>query len=181
MFVNPPYGFAPEDNLSYARMIRLHQRAIHVLATYYSGATILTAWPASDELTRPELGYVQTPFSVDRIEDFSSAQIDRAADDPGGYSAAFLFSTKQEPGALPFHLDSVLDSGAMEERYFGLHHDLLPVAIAQCLHGAIVWQRSDQLEWAAVLRFDRAVEARAEAPPLPRHPCQSSLPPLCNR
>ena len=164
LFINPPYGFAPEDNLSYARMIRLHQRAIHELVKHESGATVLTAWPASDELTRPELGYVQSPFAVDRIEDFSSAQIDRAAEDPGGYSAAFLFSTKQEPGLLPFHLNSVLDSGAMEERYFGLHHDLSPAVVAQRLHGEIVWQQSDQLEWAAVLRFDRAVEARAAAP-----------------
>jgi hypothetical protein len=155
LFINPPYGFAPEDNLTYAHVIRLHQQAIHQLTTLYPGSTVLTAWPASDELTRPELGYVQTPFTVDRIEDFSAAQIDRAAQSPGGYSTAFLFSTKEEPPPLPFHLDSA----SMEEQYFGLHHDLSPAAIERKLDGDITWQHQDGLQWAAVLRFRRAFEA----------------------
>ena len=155
LFLNPPYGFAPEDNLTYAHVIRLHQAAIHQLVTRYPGSTVLTAWPVSDELTRPELGYVKTPFAVDRLEDFTAAQIARAADDPGGYSTALVFSTKEEPPALPFHLNST----AIQERYFGLHHDLSSEAIARQLGGDIVWQRSDGLEWAALLRFHRAVEA----------------------
>ena len=28
IFINPPYGFAPEDNLAYAHVIRLHQAGI---------------------------------------------------------------------------------------------------------------------------------------------------------
>ena len=28
LFINPPYGFAPEDNLAYARVIRMHQAGI---------------------------------------------------------------------------------------------------------------------------------------------------------
>ena len=28
LFVNPPYGFAPEDNLAYARVVRLHLAGI---------------------------------------------------------------------------------------------------------------------------------------------------------
>jgi hypothetical protein len=156
LFINPPYGFAPEDNLTYARVIRLHQQAIHQLATRYPGSTVLTAWPVSDELTRPELGYVATPFDVERLEDFTSQQVNRAAQDPGGYSTALVFSTKEDPIALPFHLSSP----SMEEQYFGLHHDLSPGAIARQLGGDIVWQRSDDLEWAAVIRFHRTVEAQ---------------------
>ena len=41
---------------------------------------MLSAWPMTDELTRPELGYVKAPFEVDRIEDFTAEQIDRAAE-----------------------------------------------------------------------------------------------------
>jgi hypothetical protein len=158
LFINPPYGFAPEDNLTYARVIRLHQQAIRQLAARYPGSTVLTAWPVSDELTRPELGYVKTPFDVDRIEDFTAAQIDRAAQDPGGFSSALVFSTKEEPAVLPFHLNSP----AVEEEYFGLHHDLSAAAIARQLDGDIVWQDIDNLQWAAVLRFHRAVEARSD-------------------
>jgi hypothetical protein len=160
LFVNPPYGFAPEDNLTYAHVIRLHQAAIHQLVVRYPGSTVLTAWPMSDELTRPELGYVKTPFDVDRIEDFTLAQINKAADDPGGYSTALVFSTKEEPPSLPFHLNN----SSMEEQYFGLHHDLSPETIAQRLHGELVWKRTDELDWAGLLRFHRAFEARLELP-----------------
>jgi len=156
LFINPPYGFAPEDNLTYAHVIRLHQQAIHQLATRFPGSTVLTAWPVSDELTRPELGYVATPFDVERIEDFTAAEISRAAQDPGGYSTALIFSTKEDPVPLPFHLSS----SALEEQYFGMHHDLSPGAVARQLGGDIVWQRSDDLQWAAVLRFHRMVEAQ---------------------
>jgi hypothetical protein len=61
LFINPPYGFAPEDNLTYAHVIRLHQQAIRQLTARFPGSTVLTAWPVSDELTRPELGYVKAP------------------------------------------------------------------------------------------------------------------------
>jgi len=155
LFLNPPYGFAPEDNLSYARVIRLHQQAIHQLLARYPGSTVLTAWPVTDELTRPELGYVKAPVDVERLEDFTAPQIARAAGNASAYSSALVFSTKQEPATLPFHLNSP----AIEEQYFGLHHDLSPTQIAQQLGGEIVWQKSDDLQWAAVLRFPRAVEA----------------------
>ena len=75
LFVNPPYGFAPEDNLAYAHVVRLHLAGIAQLERRYPGATVLTAWPVTDELTRPELGYVKQPWDVVRIEDFTAAQI----------------------------------------------------------------------------------------------------------
>jgi hypothetical protein len=160
LFINPPYGFAPEDNLTYAKVIRLHQQAIRQLAARYpgtheTGPVVLTAWPVSDELTRPELGYVKTPFEVDRIEDFTAPQIAHAAQSPGSYSMALVFSTKQQPAALLFHLDST----AVEEQYFGLHKDLSPTEIARELGGEIAWQQHNDLEWAALIRFNRAVEA----------------------
>ena len=36
-WVNPPYKFAPEDNLNYADVIRLHQQAIRQIALHFSG------------------------------------------------------------------------------------------------------------------------------------------------
>ncbi len=56
--INPPYPFAPEDNLAYRDMIVLHQHAIQVLQARYPGATVLTAWPVAADLQRPELGYL---------------------------------------------------------------------------------------------------------------------------
>jgi hypothetical protein len=161
LFVNPPYRFAPEDNLAYARVIRMHVAGIAQLNKRYRGATVLSAWPLTDELTRPELGYVKEPYTVYRLEDFTSAQIDRAAGEPEKYSAALVFSTKYDPPSLALSLGP--KSEAIDERYFGLHHDLPPEAIALRLHGMLVWQRQDHGLWIALIRFNRQIEAEGES------------------
>ena len=167
LFVNPPYGFAPEDNLAYAHVIRMHQAGIAQLRKRYPDAPVLTAWPMNDELTKPELGYVKKPWEVCAIDDFSDAQIARAAAEPEKYSAALVFSTKYDP---PRPMLS-LGGEALDERYFGLHHDLPPERIAQALNGTLVWERRDAGMWIALLRFNRQVEARLEtAAPALRRP-----------
>ncbi len=153
LFINPPYRFAPEDNLSYARVIRLHQAGIDELQKLDPVATVLSAWPVTDELTRPELGYVEHPFAVDRIEDFTAPQIARAAQQPEKYSAALVFSTKYDPPSLPLSLGP--KGEAIDEEYFGLHHDLQPEAIALQLHGSLVWKQDDHGQWIALIRFNR--------------------------
>ena len=158
LFINPPYGFAPEDNLAYARVIRLHQAGISELHKRYPGATVLTAWPMSDELKKPELGYVKQPWDVVEIDDFSPSQIDRAAQEASDYSAALVFSTKYDPPKPLFNLDG----GALEERYFGLHHDLPPDRIAGQLDGSLEWRRDDMGMWIALIRFNHPVEAGVE-------------------
>jgi 4-amino-4-deoxy-L-arabinose transferase-like glycosyltransferase len=158
LFFNPPYRFAPEDNLAYARVIRLHQAGIAELEKRYPDSTVLTAWPLSDELIRPELGYLQQPFAVYRLEDFTASQIDRAAQEPEQYSAALVFSTKYDPPSLPLSLGA--RGEAVDERYFGLHHDLPPEAIALELHGDLVWKREDRGQWIALIRFNRQFDAR---------------------
>jgi hypothetical protein len=157
--VNPPYGFAPEDNLTYAHVVRLHEAAIAQLTKLYPGATVLSAWPVTDDLKRPELGYVKEGWDVWSIDDFSEVQIERAAAEPGRYSAALVFSTKFDPPPLV-----VLGprSQALDERYFGLHHDLSPEVIARRLNGTVAWTAHDDGMWAGVLRFNRQFEARAD-------------------
>jgi 4-amino-4-deoxy-L-arabinose transferase-like glycosyltransferase len=160
LFINPPYGFAPEDNLAYAHVIRLHETGIAQLNQRYPGATVLSAWPMTDELTRPELGYLKQTYDVYRLEDFSAAQIARAAAEPEKYTAALVFSTKYDPPPLLSKLG--LKSEAVEERFFGLHHDLPPAAIARELGGTLVWKKEDQGQWIALIRFNRQLEARLE-------------------
>jgi 4-amino-4-deoxy-L-arabinose transferase-like glycosyltransferase len=170
LFVNPPYRFAPEDNLAYARVIRLHQAGIRQLERLYPGATVLSAWPVTDELTRPELGYLKQPYEVYRLEDFTPAQIARAAEEPEKYSAALVFSTKYDPPSLSLNLGHWSFgppsfgpwNEAVDERYFGLHHDLPPEEIALELHGDLVWKRQDHGQWIALIRFNRQFEARLE-------------------
>jgi hypothetical protein len=163
LFVNPPYGFAPEDNLAYAHVVRLHLAGIAQLKKQFPASTVMTAWPMSDELTKPELGYLKEPFAVYRLEDFSEAQILRAAQEPEAYSTALVFSTKAEPKRpLPG-----LASGWMEEKFFGLHHDLEPEQIARQLGGTLVWKKEDQGEWVGLIRFNRVMDARVRSPNQP--------------
>jgi hypothetical protein len=160
LFINPPYGFAPEDNLAYARVVRMQLAGIHELERRFPGAPVLTAWPVTDELTRPELGYVREPWEVCPIDDFTAAQIDLAAQEPEKYSAALVFSTKYDPPAPLLTLGP--GSRALDEHYFGLHHDLPPEAISLRLGGTLVWKQQDQGMWIALIRFNRQVEARLE-------------------
>jgi hypothetical protein len=160
IFINPPYGFAPEDNLTYARVIRLHQAGIRQLDARYPGSTVLSAWPLSDALSRPELGYLTEPYFVYLVPDFTAAGLALAADEPEKYSAALVFSTKFDPHSSFFTLGA--RSRADDERYFGLHHDLPPEAIARLLHGDLVWQQQDHGQWIALIRFNRQLDARLE-------------------
>lgn len=154
LFVNPPYRFAPEDNLEYVTVIRLHQAAIGEVVAHFPGATVLSAWPASDELRKPELGYVRQPVPVVEIDNFSAEKVAEAAVMPQGYSAALVFSTKYDPPRLPFFLGRL--SERWDERYFDFHRDLPPGAIARVLGGTVVWGAAHKGQWAAVLRFEHA-------------------------
>jgi 4-amino-4-deoxy-L-arabinose transferase-like glycosyltransferase len=161
LFVNPPYGFAPEDNLAYARVVRLDEAGIAQLNKRYPGATVLSAWPVTDELRRPELGYVKEPWDVYAIDDFTQGQIEKAGVEPEKYTAALVFSTKFD--LPPLIAIPGLTGGAMEERFFGLHHDLPPEEIARQLGGTLVWRHEDHGMWIALIRFERRLDARAEA------------------
>jgi len=157
LFVNPPYRFAPEDNLAYRDVIRLHQSAIAQILERYPHSTVLTAWPATDELSKPELGYVEQPIPVVAIDNFSFPQIQKAAQLTQPYTAGLIFSTKYDPPHLPFSLGR--RNEALDTRFFDFHHDLAPGVIARLLDGAVTWQEQRKGQWAAVLHFDRPQEA----------------------
>ena len=169
-FWNPPYGFSPEDNLSYRDYVLLHQEAEQFLEARYPMAHVLTAWPASDELTRPWLGYVTRPVQVVRIEDFSLEQVLSASDFRGHFTVALVFSTKCEP-VHPL-LDRWQRWTALKQRFFGFHRDLPPAAAAQILGGRVVYSAERKCQWVAVIEMDQAEIFNAgnlnEAAGLPR-------------
>jgi 4-amino-4-deoxy-L-arabinose transferase-like glycosyltransferase len=162
IWINPPYAFAPEDNLTYRDMIVLHQRAVRFIDQTYPAATVLTAWPATSELSRPEIGYTNHPIKTVAIQNFSLGQIQKAAADPGSYDVAFLFSTKWAPPASQINLGRNNESA--DTKYFDFHSDLSPAEVATLLHGEVVWQTRRRGEWAAVLHFPRIVEASLAQP-----------------
>jgi 4-amino-4-deoxy-L-arabinose transferase-like glycosyltransferase len=157
LWINPPYAFAPEDNLTYRDFVVLHQQAIRFIDLHYPQATVLTAWPAVSELNRPELGYTNHPIKTTPIQNFSLEQIQKAAADPGSYDVALVFSTKWAPAANRVNLGHQNESA--DTKYFDFHRDLSPSEVAALLHGEVVWQAHRKGEWAAVLHFPRIVEA----------------------
>ena len=157
IWINPPYAFAPEDNLTYRDFVVLHQQAVRFIDLKYPQATVLTAWPATSELSRPELGYTNHVVKVTPIQNFSFEQIQKAAADPGSYDVALIFSTKWAPPANRVNLGRQNESA--DTKYFDFHRDLAPSEVATLLHGEVVWQGHRKGEWAAVLHFPRIVEA----------------------
>jgi hypothetical protein len=149
---NPPYGFSPEDNLAYRDYIVLHQNAERYLEARYPMARALTAWPASDELTRPWLGYTTRPVQVVRIEDFSLEELLSAAEFRQNFEVALVFSTKYEP-PRPL-LDRWKTWTDLKRRFFGYHRDLPPPAAAQILGGRIVFSEERKGQWIAVIGMD---------------------------
>jgi hypothetical protein len=159
-FWNPPYGFSPEDNLAYRDYVVLHQNGERFLEARYPMAHALTAWPASDELTRPWLGYVTRPVRVVRIEDFSLEEVLSAADYRSHFEVALVFSTKYEP-AHPL-LERWKAWENLKRRFFGFHRDLPLVAIAQILGGRIVFSEEHKGQWVAVIEMEQGEILNAE-------------------
>lgn len=157
LFVNPPYGFSFEDNLAYRDYILLHQRAEQFVEARYPMARVLTAWPASDELTHPYLGYVSRPMRVVRIEDFTGEQLVAAAQARSAFDVALVFSTKYEPPHPWFEHWRAWQS--WKARFFGYHRDLPPTAAAEIIGGKLVYMETRDGQWAAVVEIEQVVEA----------------------
>jgi hypothetical protein len=153
-FWNPPYGFSPEDNLAYRDYVLLHEDGERFLEARYPMAHVLTAWPASDELTRPWLGYVTRPVQVVRIEDFSLEQVLSAAELPDHFEVALVFSTKYEPRHTLLERWNLWTE--WKRRFFGFHRDLPPAAAAHILGGKIVFSEQRAGQWVAVIEMDRS-------------------------
>ncbi|MFZ0957851.1 MAG: glycosyltransferase [Candidatus Sulfotelmatobacter sp.] len=152
-FWNPPYGFSPEDNLAYRDYIHLHEDGETFLEARYPMARVLTAWPASDELTRPWLGYVTRPMRVVRIEDFSVDEVLSAADFRANFDVALVFSTKYEPAReLLGHSKRWED---LKTKFFGFHRDLPPAVVARILGGRVVFSEGRKGQWVAVVEMAR--------------------------
>jgi Dolichyl-phosphate-mannose-protein mannosyltransferase len=158
LFVNPPYGFSLEDNLAYRDYITLHQRAEKFIETRYPTARVLTAWPASDELSRPDLGYVAKPVKVFRIEDFTVEQLMSASEVRSNFDVALVFSTKYEPPHSLF--DHLRFWQEWKTRFFGYHIDAPPAAAAQILGGKLVYTDRRNGQWVGVIEMQQAFEAR---------------------
>ena len=151
LFFDPPYRFAPEDNLTYRDFVELHVRAARFLEQHERDLTVLTAWPAKDELTRPYLGYVSRPFQVFPVRDFTVEEMLKARQMRGQYQVAYLFSIKYE-ATLWFHSESW---ERLNRRFFDYHQDVPPQIAAELLGGKIVFLARSKAEWVAVVEIEQ--------------------------
>ncbi len=114
-FINPPYPFPYEDNLSYADFVRLHQQAARYLENLPGNPVVLTAWPATDELRRPALGYITRPLRVAAVNDFTAAGFRKVP----RFDVLYLYSRAWEP----FGFDSKMAHQwrVFVERFYNFH------------------------------------------------------------
>ena len=157
LVINPSYGFAMEDNLAYRDYVQLHEGAESFLQSRYPRARVLTAWPASDELTRPYLDYVLTPMKVVRIDDFTVEELMSAGEMRSNFDVALVFSTKYEPKHPWF-------TGwhrwqEWKAKFFGYHRDVPAAAAAQLLGGRLVYADTRWGQWVGIVELDRLEEA----------------------
>jgi hypothetical protein len=145
-FINPPYPFPFEDNLSYADFIRLHQQAAQYLGTQPGQPRILTAWPASDELTKPALGYVQRPLRVVPAPGFAPQEFARVRAE--SFDLLYLYSRRWEPpGNWVERFPGWL---RVQGRYFDYHPQVAADSVAAHYHLKLLWQSERRGQWVRV-------------------------------
>lgn len=89
LFWNPPYPFSFENNLAMTDMVALQQQAAAFLEERRPGQRIASAWPFSDALSRPELGYVRHSLLVERMPDLRFETLSKL--DRGKFDVLVLF------------------------------------------------------------------------------------------
>lgn len=122
--VNPVDTFTWEENLAYRDFIVLHEDAVRFIARHEPRARVLTAWPATNELTTPMLGYVNRPVRVFAVQDFKRATLEAALLHRASFDAALIYST---PTGLKFD------------------------DLKQLLGGQVIYSEQRKGQWIAVL------------------------------
>jgi hypothetical protein len=104
-FINPPYSFPFEDNLSFVDFARLQYSAASYLERTHPDSRILTMWPLTVELGSPELGFVGHKFTVLPVA--SLTQPDLRSVDWNRVQVAVAFSRDWDPSFSFMHFGAV--------------------------------------------------------------------------
>jgi 4-amino-4-deoxy-L-arabinose transferase-like glycosyltransferase len=145
-FLNPPYPFPFEDNLAYADFIRLHEQAAQFLEAQPGRKRILTAWPASDELSRPYLGYVRQPLNVLALDGFARRDFNSVSQQPFDY--LYLYSRRYEPSND--WLRSFPWLTRLQERYFDYQPQISEKELAARYHLRLLASFGRRRQWARI-------------------------------
>ena len=145
-FINPPYPFPFEDNLAYADFVRLHEQAAHFLESQPGQPRILTAWPASDELTKPWQGYVEQQLEVVPAPGFAPQDFENVP--PDSFDLVYLYSRRWEPpgnwvARFPLWL-------RLQGRYFDYHPQVATEALVARYHLRLLAEMDRRGQWVLI-------------------------------
>lgn len=143
-FINPPYPFPYEDNLSYTTFIHLHERAADYLESLPGAPVILTAWPATDELRQPALGYVRRPLRVAQVDDFTPPCFARAP----RFDVLYLYSRKWDP--TDNWLTSLRPLRAISQQFYDYQPAARPGELAPRFHLRLVKEFDRKGQWVKI-------------------------------
>ncbi len=147
-FINPPYPFPFEDNLAYADFIRLHQQAARFLEAQPGRPRILTAWPATDELAEPVLGYVREPLRVAPVQGFAPQEF--ASVPPESFDLLYLYSRRWEPsGNWLTRFPSLL---RLQGQYFDYRPQVPVQDLADRYHLRLLSEMNRRGQWVRIYR-----------------------------
>ena len=145
-FINPPYPYPFEDNLGYADFVRLHEEAARYLEAQPGQPRILTAWPATDELERPVLGYVRRPLRVVAVHGFAPEDLAKAP--PESFDLVYFYSRKWEPpGNWVRRFPAWL---RLQARYFDYRPQMATYDLAATYHLRLRAEFKRRGQWAQI-------------------------------
>jgi 4-amino-4-deoxy-L-arabinose transferase-like glycosyltransferase len=145
-FLNPPYPFPFEDNLAYVDFVRLHQQAAQLLEARAGNGRILTAWPASDELAHPFLGYVRQPLNVVALQGFGRQDFRGVS--PESFDCLYLYSRRWEPANN--WLRSFPSLQRLQERYFEYQPQMPEQELAASYHLRLLASFERHRQWVRI-------------------------------
>jgi hypothetical protein len=145
-FFSGPYSFEFESNLAYADFVRLHEQAAHYLESRSDASRILTAWPATGELTQPFLGYVAKPLLVVPIDGFGEADFSNTP--ANSFDLLYLYSRKAE--AVHRGLMLVPWVQRLNRRYFGYAPQVSDETLAARYHLKLLKQLDRHGQWVRI-------------------------------
>ena len=133
-FINPPYGFAPEDNLAYRDYIRLAPACRRVPGSALSHGARADRLAGQRRIDAALSGLRDSPDAGGANRTFRAGRTDGGGRSlRSDFEVALVFSTKYEP-AHPL-LENWRLWQEWKTRFFGYHRDMPPAAAAQILGG----------------------------------------------
>jgi len=130
--VNPPYPYPWENNLSFIAFLQLEQSG--ATAVDLHAGKVATAFPLTQALSRPELGFVNNPHPVIDMAGFAKSDVEKLQyEDP---EMVLIFTRVWDP----WRMLALPPVAALLHRINGYEPQLGPERIAQMLNMRVAYR-----------------------------------------